>query len=150
MNIACKSSDAASVKPPEQDLAAGHGAPGKRPVSIGFLRCSRRSVLSPKGCAGSRFSLHIRRSRTRRRTDYQCVPHCDVFALFDFLPESQRGFLKGKAVKTSFIQHLPFAKSKHRAYLPLMPFAIEQLDVSQYDLVISSSYVAAKGHFDWS
>lgn len=73
------------------------------------------------------------------------VPHCDVFALFDFLPESQRGFLKGKPVKTSFIQNLPFAKSKHRAYLPLMPLAVEQLDVSQYDLVISSSYVAAKG-----
>ena len=73
------------------------------------------------------------------------VPHCDMFALFDFLPESQRGFLKGKPVKTSFIQSMPFAKTKHRAYLPLMPFAIEQLDVSQYDLVISSSYVAAKG-----
>ncbi len=73
------------------------------------------------------------------------VPHCDVFALFDFLPESQRAFLQGKPVTTSFIQHLPFASTKHRAYLPLMPLAIEQLDVSGYDLVISSSYLAAKG-----
>lgn len=72
-------------------------------------------------------------------------PHCDLFALFDFLPESQRGFLKGKPVTTSFIQHLPFARKKHRSYLPLMPFAAEQLDVSDYDLVISSSYLAAKG-----
>ena len=72
-------------------------------------------------------------------------PHCDLFALFDFLPENQRGFLKNKPVTTSFIQNLPFARSKHRGYLGLMPLAIEQLDVSNYDLVISSSYLAAKG-----
>lgn len=72
-------------------------------------------------------------------------PHCDLFALFDFLPETQRGFLRDKPVTTSFIQRLPFASRKHRAYLPLMPLAIEQLDVSRYDLVISSSYLAAKG-----
>ena len=40
---------------------------------------------------------------------------------------------------------MPFARNKHRQYLPLMPIAIEQLDVSGYDLVISSSYMAAKG-----
>lgn len=72
-------------------------------------------------------------------------PHCDLFSLFDFIPESQRGFLRGKPVTTSFIQRLPFAHSKHRAYLPLMPLAVEQLDVSEYDLIISSSYLAAKG-----
>ncbi|HBJ34924.1 MAG TPA: glycosyl transferase family 1, partial [Planctomycetaceae bacterium] len=72
-------------------------------------------------------------------------PHCDLFALFDFLPESQRGFLRDKPVTTSFIQRLPFASRKHRAYLPLMPLAIEQLDVSRYDLVISSSALVAKG-----
>ncbi|MEM9827362.1 MAG: glycosyltransferase [Planctomycetota bacterium] len=73
------------------------------------------------------------------------VPHAELFALFDFLPESEREFLHGKPVNISFIQRLPFAKRKHRAYLPLMPLAIEQLDLSQYDLVISSSYLAAKG-----
>ncbi len=72
-------------------------------------------------------------------------PEADLFSLFDFLPADQRGFILGKHVKTSFIQRLPFSKSKHRHYLPLMPLAIEQLDVSHYDLVISSSYVAAKG-----
>ncbi|MFN3193078.1 MAG: glycosyltransferase [Aureliella sp.] len=72
-------------------------------------------------------------------------PHCDVFALFDFLPEEERGFLRGKHVHTSMVHRLPFARSKHRSYLPIMPFAIEQLDVSNYDLVISSSYLAAKG-----
>lgn len=75
----------------------------------------------------------------------EVVPNCDVFALFDFLPEEDRSFLKGKPVTTSFLQKMPFARRKHRAYLPLMPFAIEQLDLSEYDLVISSSYLAAKG-----
>ena len=72
-------------------------------------------------------------------------PHAQLFSLFDFLPPEERGFLRGKAVTTSLIQHLPFARQKHRGYLPLMPFAIEQLDVTGYDLVVSSSYLAAKG-----
>jgi glycosyltransferase involved in cell wall biosynthesis len=40
---------------------------------------------------------------------------------------------------------MPLASRKHRAYLPLMPLAVEQMDVSAYDLVISSSYLVAKG-----
>jgi UDP-N-acetylmuramyl pentapeptide phosphotransferase/UDP-N-acetylglucosamine-1-phosphate transferase/glycosyltransferase involved in cell wall biosynthesis len=72
-------------------------------------------------------------------------PHADLFSLFDFLPADQRGFIGGKPVRTSFLQRMPFAKTRHRSYLPLMPLAVEQLDVSAYDLVVSSSYVAAKG-----
>ena len=72
-------------------------------------------------------------------------PHADLFSLFDFLPDDKRHFILNKPVKTSFLQKLPMARTKHRAYLPLMPLAIEQLDVSQYDLVITSSYMAAKG-----
>jgi UDP-N-acetylmuramyl pentapeptide phosphotransferase/UDP-N-acetylglucosamine-1-phosphate transferase/glycosyltransferase involved in cell wall biosynthesis len=72
-------------------------------------------------------------------------PHADLFSLFDFLPEEKRAFLQDKPVTTSFIQRMPFARSRHRHYLALMPLAIEQLDVSKYDIVISSSYVAAKG-----
>ena len=72
-------------------------------------------------------------------------PDADLFSLFDFLAPENRKFIRNKAVKTSFIQRMPFARQKHRLYLPLMPLAIEQLDVSAYDLVISSSYLAAKG-----
>jgi UDP-N-acetylmuramyl pentapeptide phosphotransferase/UDP-N-acetylglucosamine-1-phosphate transferase/glycosyltransferase involved in cell wall biosynthesis len=72
-------------------------------------------------------------------------PEADLFALFDFLPPGNRGFIRDKPVKTSFIQSMPLARKKHRAYLPLMPLAIEQLDVSNYDLVISSSHLVAKG-----
>lgn len=75
----------------------------------------------------------------------EAYPDADIFSLFDFLPHKDRKFLKGKTVHTSFIQRMPMAPTKHRHYLPLMPLAIEQLDVSRYDVIISSSYLAAKG-----
>lgn len=72
-----------------------------------------------------------------------CFPQADLFSLVDFVEE--RKFLHGKRATTSFIQRLPLAKKKYRAYLPLMPLAIEQLDLGAYDLVISSSHAVAKG-----
>lgn len=72
-------------------------------------------------------------------------PDADLFALVDFLEPGKRGFIKNKKVTTTFIQKLPKAKTKYRNYLPLMPLAIEQLDVTNYDLVISSSYCVSKG-----
>lgn len=48
-------------------------------------------------------------------------------------------------IKTSMLQHLPFARNHHRAFLPLYPMAIEQFDLRDYKLVISSSYAVAKG-----
>jgi len=74
-----------------------------------------------------------------------CFPEADVFAVIDFLPEEQRAFLQGKDVATTMIQKLPFAKRWYRHYLPLMPLAIEQLDLSAYDVVLSSSHAVAKG-----
>ncbi|WP_197495701.1 glycosyltransferase family 4 protein [Acidihalobacter yilgarnensis] len=72
-------------------------------------------------------------------------PQADLFAVCDFLPDDQRGFLGGRRPRTSFIQRLPGARRRYRAYLPLMPLAIEQFDLSGYDLVISSSHAVAKG-----
>lgn len=70
----------------------------------------------------------------------------DVFTLVDFLnDEERRIILKGKKAKTSFIQSLPYAKKRHRKYLPLFPKAIESFDLSKYDLIISSSHSVAKG-----
>lgn len=74
-----------------------------------------------------------------------CFPDADLFATVDFVPQDQRGFLQGKPVTTSFIQRLPFANPRFRMYLPLMPLAIEQFDLSRYDLVLSSSHAVAKG-----
>ncbi|BCF92278.1 MULTISPECIES: glycosyltransferase family 4 protein [Paraburkholderia] len=73
----------------------------------------------------------------------ECFPDADLFSLVDFMED--RACIKGKPVRTSFIQRLPFARKRYRAYLPLMPIAIEQLDLSAYDLVISSSHAVAKG-----
>lgn len=75
----------------------------------------------------------------------RCFPQADLFSLVDFLPVHERGFIQDKSVTASFIQKFPFAKKKYRAYLPLMPLAVEQFDLSQYDLVISSSHAVAKG-----
>lgn len=70
----------------------------------------------------------------------------DHYALIDFLNESDRDFiLNGKKAKTSFIQNLPTAKSNHRKFLQFFPSAIEQFDLSGYDLVFSSSSSIAKG-----
>ncbi|MDY6935783.1 MAG: glycosyltransferase family 4 protein [Spirochaetota bacterium] len=46
---------------------------------------------------------------------------------------------------TSFIQRLPFAKKKYRSYLPLYPMAIENFDITDYDIILSSSHAVAKG-----
>lgn len=72
-------------------------------------------------------------------------PQADLFCIVDFLPEAERGFLKGHRITTSFIQRLPRAAKWYRSYLPLMPIAIEQLDVTGYDLVLSLSASVAKG-----
>lgn len=72
-------------------------------------------------------------------------PEADLFSLVDFLPDDERGFIANKKVQTSFIQKLPFARKKYRQYLPFMPLAIEQFDLSAYDLIISSSHAVAKG-----
>lgn len=72
-------------------------------------------------------------------------PNADLFSLIDFLREEQRELILNKKVTTSFIQNLPFSKRVYRSYLPLMPLAVEQLDLSRYDLVISSSHAVAKG-----
>jgi glycosyltransferase involved in cell wall biosynthesis len=75
----------------------------------------------------------------------ELFPDADLFAVCDFLPESERGFLKGKQPITSFVQRLPRARRWFRYYLGLMPLAVEQFDLSGYDLVLSSSHAVAKG-----
>ena len=73
-------------------------------------------------------------------------PDADVFALVDLLNEDERRIiLKSKRPITSFIQKMPFAKTKHRYYLPLFPLAIERFDFTGYDIIISSSHAVTKG-----
>jgi glycosyltransferase involved in cell wall biosynthesis len=72
-------------------------------------------------------------------------PNADLYAIVDFLSESDQARLGRRTIRTSFIQHLPFARRHFRKYLPLMPRAVERFDLSAYDLIISSSHAAAKG-----
>jgi glycosyltransferase involved in cell wall biosynthesis len=74
-----------------------------------------------------------------------CFPDADLFAVVDFLTDAERDFLHGHEVRTSFIQRLPFARRMFRNYLGLMPIAMQQLDLSGYDLVVSSNHAVAKG-----
>lgn len=72
-------------------------------------------------------------------------PGADLFSVVDFMPERDRGFLSGHQIRTTFVQHLPQAQKRYRSYLPLMPWAVERLDLSAYDLILSSSHAVAKG-----
>jgi len=69
----------------------------------------------------------------------------DIFSLTQNIENTKKDFLKDKKIKTSFIQSLPFGKTHVQNFLPLLPFAIEQIDLRKYDLVISSSHAFAKG-----
>lgn len=53
--------------------------------------------------------------------------------------------IESHPIVTSFIQKLPFKKNGYRNYLPLFPIAIEQLNLKDYDLIISTSHAVAKG-----
>lgn len=72
-------------------------------------------------------------------------PEADVFTLLDYLPASSRGFLSSHRVTTSFLQGLPLSRRRYRHYLPLMPLAVEQFDLTGYDIVISSTHSVAQG-----
>lgn len=72
-------------------------------------------------------------------------PEADLYAVIDFLSPEERAELQLKEARTSFVQRLPGAKKRYKTYLPFMPMAIEQLDLSAYDLIISSNHAVAKG-----
>jgi len=75
---------------------------------------------------------------------HDVFPSATVFALVynsKGMPDSFRQM----DIRTSFVQWLPFARSHHRYYLPLYPLAVEQFDLSDFDLIISSSHCCAHG-----
>lgn len=72
-------------------------------------------------------------------------PQADLFSLIDLIKPEDRAFLGHKPVCTSFLQRWKWVRTRYRSFLPLMPSAIEQFDLSAYDLILSSSYAVAKG-----
>ncbi|MCP5433614.1 MAG: glycosyltransferase [Alphaproteobacteria bacterium] len=74
----------------------------------------------------------------------ELYPDADIFThLYD--PSELSSAISSHRVATTFIARLPFARRLYRHYLPLMPLALEELDLSAYDLVISSEAGPAKG-----
>lgn len=72
-------------------------------------------------------------------------PRADLFTVLDIVPEGQRGFLGGRPVRSSFMQRLPKIERYYRKLLHIWPIAVEQLDVTAYDLVITSHHSVAYG-----
>lgn len=72
-------------------------------------------------------------------------PDADIYTLVAKKEVCDELDIPWEKVHTSFIQKMPLGTKKHRAYLPLFPFAIEQIDLRGYDVVISSSHCVAKG-----
>ncbi|MBA7847941.1 glycosyltransferase family 4 protein [Klebsiella sp. RHBSTW-00465] len=72
-------------------------------------------------------------------------PSSELYSVVDFLSDDARLLFGGKRANTTFIQKLPKSRKKYQNYLPLMPLAIEQLDVSKHEIIFSSSHAVAKG-----
>ncbi len=71
-------------------------------------------------------------------------PYAPIYTLI-YDEEKTHGIFKGKRIYTSFLQNFPYSRKNHRIFPPLMPPAIEQFDLSKYDLVLSDSSSYAKG-----
>ena len=69
----------------------------------------------------------------------------DLYALTENISNTNNKLFKGRNIYTSFLQKIPFGKNNIQKFLTFIPFAIEQLDLTQYDLILSSSHIGAKG-----
>jgi glycosyltransferase involved in cell wall biosynthesis len=75
----------------------------------------------------------------------EVLPGAELFALIDHRDAELSAALPRRVRQTSFLQALPNPKRWLRYYVPLMPLAVRGLDVSGYDVVVSSSHAVAKG-----
>lgn len=74
----------------------------------------------------------------------ELFPEADLFTLVH-IPGACSPTIERRAIRTSFLDRIPFARDHHRHWLPLFPHAIEAFDFTGYDLVLSSSHCVAKG-----
>ncbi|MDI6603796.1 MAG: glycosyltransferase [Thermoanaerobacteraceae bacterium] len=75
---------------------------------------------------------------------HEIFPEAPIYTSV-FNPYKVPDEFKKMDIRTSFIQRLPKAKTKYNMYLPFMPTAFEQFDLSEYKIVLSSSSSCAKG-----
>jgi glycosyltransferase involved in cell wall biosynthesis len=74
----------------------------------------------------------------------ELFPEAPIFTLV-YDAKLMHGVFAGKDIRTSFLQRIPFSKTRHRIFPPLMPSGIESFDLSKYDVVLSDSSSFAKG-----
>lgn len=91
--------------------------------------------LTPKATGGSELVVQ----------DILSFVDADLYALIDFESCNPESYLYGRSIGHTFLQHFPRAEFGVQKYLPLMPLAIEQLDLRNYDVILSSSHAVAKG-----
>jgi glycosyltransferase involved in cell wall biosynthesis len=91
--------------------------------------------LTPKATGGSELVVQ------------EILKHIDaeLHALIDFESTNPQSYLFGRSIGTTFLQNFPLARNGVQKYLPLLPLAIEQLDLRDYDVILSSSHAVAKG-----
>ena len=78
-------------------------------------------------------------------TALEIFPQADVFTLVYNKPLFTNTPIANRTVKTSFIDRLPYSHQNHRLFLPVMPFAIEQFNLREYETIVSFSYAVAHG-----
>jgi glycosyltransferase involved in cell wall biosynthesis len=91
--------------------------------------------LTPKATGGSELVVQ----------DILGFMGADLYALIDFESTNPQSYLYQRPIGTTFLQRFPGARNGVQKYLPLLPLAIEQLDLRGYDVVLSSSHAVAKG-----
>ena len=100
------------------------------------LKCALvHEWLTPKATGGSELVV---------REILQHI-NADLYALIDFQSTNPDSYLYNKTIGTTFLQYFPLARNGVQKYLPLLPLAIEQLDLRKYDVILSSSHAVAKG-----
>lgn len=75
----------------------------------------------------------------------EIFPEADIFLLVSDKKSLEKLNIDASRVTNSFIQKLPLAKKRWKSYLPLFAYAVEQFDLRDYDVIISSSHAVAKG-----
>ncbi len=93
--------------------------------------------LTPKASGGSELVV--------QEILQNIITDADVYALIDFESTNPESYLFKRAIGTTFLQHFPLARQGVQKYLPLLPLAIEQLDLRSYNVILSSSHAVAKG-----
>jgi len=75
----------------------------------------------------------------------EAFPQAEIFTLVYNKKVFANTTLANRKIKTSFIDYIPLAHKHHRLFLPVMPYAIEQFDLRNYETIVSFSYAVSHG-----